>query len=245
VTDSQQEQILWFPRDLLTKRSPTFHAKMGETSEGTKQDLLILANASSTTIGEFYRWSMMENPHIRHDASFEEVDALAELAEKYQIHALGWQASDRIRKELHSGLWHLSLEAVSSKYKHLALSSWLLKLYRAALWTIAECIPDRMDYNVAKWRHEFSETPALGLDYIEAQIRQDDKNSLRQGGSCRFHEHGKRALPQGWKDCEWLCPFRDGGCFMVENEGMEGNEMRQNGRKSRAKQRRRNDEVED
>lgn len=244
VTDSWQEEIVWFPRDFLTKRSPAFDTWLCGTGEHIEQSPLILENVSSGTLREFYRWSMMENPHIRHDACFEEVDALAELAEKYQIHALGWQASDRIRQQLHSGLWHLTPKALSSKYKHLASSSWLLQLYRAALGTATECVPDRTDYDVAEWRRAVSETPALGLDYIEAQIRRYDRDSLRQGGPCRFHDHGKQALPQECKDSEWPCPFRDGGCFTVEDEGKEGNEMRKKGGKRRAKQPRTADEMD-
>ncbi|KIW22066.1 uncharacterized protein PV07_12529 [Cladophialophora immunda] len=189
--------------------------------ERTEQNTLILENVSSGTIREFYRWSLMEDPHIRHDSSFEQVDALAELAEKYHIHALGWQASDRIRQQVHSGLWHLTAETVSLKYKHLAPGSWLLQLYRVALGTVAESIPENVGYDVAEWRRAVSETPALGLDYIEAQIRQYDRKSLRQGGPCRFHDHGKRALPPKSRNSELLCPFKDGGCFTVEGERKE------------------------
>jgi hypothetical protein len=66
---------------------------------------------------------MMESPQIWHDASFEEVDALAGLAAKYGILALGRQTSDRLRLKLDSGLWRLSPDAVSMKYKQLASDS--------------------------------------------------------------------------------------------------------------------------
>ena len=177
--------------------------------------------ASSATLREFYRWSMMENPQLRHDARFEQVDALAELAGRYHVHALGWQTSDRIRHQLYRGLWHLTAETVSDKYKHLTPDNWLSQLYRVALGTTAKHVPANVDYDVAQWRRAVAETPALGMDLIEAYIRRSDGDSLRVGGPCRFHDHGKRALPRDRKNSEWLCPFTDGGCFTVEPEPTE------------------------
>jgi len=73
-----------------------------ETSEDAGPKHLTLDGVSAATLIESYRWSMMEKPQLRLDASFEEVNALAEPAEKYEIHALRWQTLDRIRQQLFS-----------------------------------------------------------------------------------------------------------------------------------------------
>ncbi|KIW54612.1 hypothetical protein PV05_06961 [Exophiala xenobiotica] len=219
VTNSVQEELLWFPGDFLARRSPTFHFELSENHDREEQSPLILENVPFSTIREFYRWSMMENPHIRYDACFEEVDALAELAEKYKIRALGWQASDRIRQQLCSGLWQLRPQTVSSKYKYLQSDSWLFQLYRAALATVAEGLQNCTDDQMAEWRLVASEMPAIALDLFEAQSRRHGKNYLREGGSCRFHDHDDDPHPSDCTMTLGLCPFEDMGCFKIESWG--------------------------
>ena len=84
-----------------------------------------------------------------------------------------------------------------------------------ALGTVEGCVPTGIDYCVAEWRRAASEVPALGLDLIEAQLMWYNKDTLRRGSACRFHDYGQEALTRDTQNSEWLCPFSGGGCFSV------------------------------
>ena len=131
---------------------------------------------------------------------------------------MGWQTSDRLRLKLDSGLWYLSPEAVSMKYKQLASGSWLIQLYRTALGATIERVPDRSEEEIAEWRQAVSDTPTLGLDIFEAQLRRYDRASLRKGGACRFHDHlGQRQVRKS-QGPEVICPWNGRGCYIGEFE---------------------------
>lgn len=224
---------MWFPTDFLTKRSPVFQQYLSEPYEHTEQRQLVLVDVSTDTLVEFYRWSMMESPQLRPNASFEEVDALAEFAEKYKIHALEWQTSDRIRQQLHSGLWTLRPEVISLKCERFATGSWLLDLYSAAIGTIAGNAPASCE-DIRQWRSAVAKaSETLGPACVEALLRGPDRMALREGGSCRFHDHGDMLSLQENIMAEWLCPFRDRGCFMTEGDCRNETVKMRTGKKQR------------
>ena len=78
MTGIWAEDLIWLSRDLLVNRWRVLRTELHEAPERTSDNPLILDSAL-ITVRNFYRWSMMESPQIWHDASFEEVDALAGL----------------------------------------------------------------------------------------------------------------------------------------------------------------------